>query len=118
MAVVSMGTLEIAIDIATYLAMSVDGFSPHQSWGLGSLAIPELTPAEVRFEPMGFDYSSGVGYRYLDSETWPTTYDESSGWLCVGDVTASRAFVITTGTALSIEDGVMTAIWLLPEMTR
>jgi hypothetical protein len=115
-AVVSVGTLQIHIDIATQLAMGVDGLSVRASWGDSTLAVPEIKPGEVVVEPIGFAFSSGVGYPYLDSANWNTTFDAVSGWICVGDDTASRASMITTDTALSIHDGVMTAVWLRPEM--
>lgn len=76
-----------------------------------------MSPAEVEIEPLGFAFDSGVGYAYLDAAPWNTTFDEVSGWICVGDATASHAYTVATDTALSIFDGVMTAIWLRPEMT-
>lgn len=116
-AVVLVGTLQIAIDLATGQAVYVFGLRPRIRWIERPLSMPPAKEGAVFFSPAdGEKFISGVGLQYPGADQWPTYHDARTGWICVGDPTPTEAYEIATGTALGVDNGQLKSIWMRPSI--
>lgn len=116
LAAVCIGTLQVSVDVSSGDAIYVDGLKPKSVWIERTLFEPAQEASRVTFKPVGFSFEPGIGYPYADSAVWETHFDPVSGWVCVGDSTLPTAASIASGTALSIDQRQVRALWLRPDL--
>lgn len=114
-AVVTVGTLQISIDVESGRAVYVSGLRPRLRWRGVDLPEPVLSPGAVRFVLRDGDFAAGVGLSYPGSDDWPTWYDVDTGWVCVGDREARMGTLVAAQTGLAVRRGELAAIWLKPD---
>jgi hypothetical protein len=103
---------QIEIDEGGYL-MYVWGYCPHDSWEQSKLIRPPASRGRVLF--IGESVIPGVSIR-LNQHRWPITFDESSGWICIGNSSLNGDSVeFSPGAEIVLANGVLQALWLHPE---
>lgn len=114
--VLLIGTLQIAVDVATGRAVFVDGLRPRGNWVASELEVPVQRDGAVLFElEDGESFIRGVGFEIPGADRWGTFFDAASGWVCVGDKHAVDGVRIATNTVLCIREGELVAVWLRPD---
>lgn len=94
--------------------MYVWGYCPHESWRPWRLNIPNGSVGCVRY--IGDCFIPGVSIR-LNKDPWPITFDDSSGWLCIGNpLSPGETVQFSPGAMIALEDGKLVALWLRPEL--
>jgi hypothetical protein len=112
----SIGTLQIEIDVERGEALFVWGLHPRQRWVLGNARPGEAQPGTVRVTSDG-GLRRGVSIRVADIGSWTTVHDPESGWV---RITASpmtdddEQVLIATGTILGLRLDCLNSVWLAP----
>lgn len=93
--------------------MYVWGYCPHESWKQSKLVRPPTSQGRVLY--LGEPAIPGVSTR-LNQPRWPILFDESSGWICIGDSSFKGESVeFSPGAAIALDSGVLQALWLHPK---
>lgn len=111
-----IGTLQIEVGIATGMALFVWGYHPHLAWNQNHLPSLRVVPGGVKVSTGGH-LQKGVSVPIFNVGEWQTTHDPDTGWICVGDYTASErcsSIEFATNTIAVIEGNLLRAIWLRP----
>lgn len=104
--------VQIEIDEAGRLHY-VWGYCPHESWLAAPLKEPRGQTGCLAHH--GSDVVPGISRR-LNASRWSTTFDQSSGWLCVGEPRATgEAVAFAPGAVVVLSAGELVALWLKPE---
>lgn len=104
---------QIELDEEAHL-MYVWGYCPHESWKPSKLNAPTGSPGRILF--LGEAVIPGVSTR-LNDQRWPSLFDESSGWLCIGDPSSpGDAVEFSPGAIAVLRDGKLQALWLRPDI--
>lgn len=89
------------------------GFCPHELWDPAQLQPPRSLPGRLSYSDK--DIIPGVSIR-LNEQRWPVLFDESTGWLCIGNPAARGEVVeFSPGATAVLDDGSLRALWLHPE---
>lgn len=112
----SIGTLQLELDIATGTALFVWGLHPRTRWVDGSCSPERATPGvvHVRGTPQ---LEAGVAIAVAEVGEWSTTYDRVTGWVRVaGDpsVADDAQISIASGTVLGLHRERLGSLWLQP----
>ncbi|MEV6068410.1 hypothetical protein AB0L82_17800 [Nocardia sp. NPDC052001] len=111
--------LQIEVDIESRRALYAWGLHSNTNWIAERLDPVGALPSIVRVyaEP---DLLPGVSIRIGDNTEWSTSYDESSGWVCIARVDLSVDLLgeIATGTLLGFADGELASVWIRPSMIK
>jgi hypothetical protein len=107
--------LQIEVDEAGSL-MYVWGYCPHESW----ISEPLNEPLHSRG---GLQLDSeilvpGVS-KQINEERWPVRFDETSGWLCIGDhAECDDLIAFSPGACAAVRTGKLVALWLQPVLVE
>lgn len=114
---VSIGTLQIEVDVESGQALYAWGFHPHLQWAEARLAAPAAEPGRVVFEPPE-PFAPGVSVEVAPVGGWRTWHDRVNGWVRVGpdplpDDTQVR---IAEGVVLGGRGEELHSVWLHPAL--
>ena len=115
---VAIGTLQVELDIASGRSLFVWGLHPRRRWDTSS-AFPQRIRAGVVRLAGGTELVRGVTVSIAEVGDWLTTYDEESGWVRVGaraHVDDDEQVLIATDTVLGLRAGLLSSIWLRPDL--
>lgn len=67
---------------------------------------------------VGVELGRGEAIGLGQASDWPVTFDETTGWICVGDSRAKleAGIRVYPGTTLAIASEQLLAVWLQPHM--
>jgi hypothetical protein len=89
------------------------GYCPHESWQPARLEPPRSSLGRLSYS--GQAIIPGVSIR-LNEQRWPVLFDDSTGWICLGDPAArGDAVEFSPGATAVLNDGSLQALWLHPE---
>lgn len=114
----SFATLQIEIGIESCDLLYPWGLFPNTRWGAADLVVPGFQPGRVRWMPAA-QPQAGVSIRFPGGESWPTTQDRSSGWICVGNTIPHRdavAVEYAKNAAAVLVDTQLVSLWLRPRL--
>jgi hypothetical protein len=115
---VLIGSLQIEVGVATNRAAFVWGYHPRQAWAKQLLSPPQAQAGGLKIvthTPL----EEGVSVPLVEPNEWRTFYDSSNGWVCVGDYHLRQNCIFiefATHTIAAIEDEMLRAIWLRPDI--
>lgn len=90
------------------------GFSPKEGWITQTLTPPDCIAGAVKL--IG-DFEPGKSYRYNRNDIWQVFFDQSSGWVCIGDSIISvqdKAITLANNACITISNGQCKSIWIKP----
>lgn len=106
--------VQIEIDEGGRL-LYVWGLCPYESWTPGTLDAPEAKPG--RLQHADGVVTPGTSKRLNGDKRWPVSYDVSSGWLCIGDISVRGETIAFAPDAIAaLKDGGLAGLWLHPDM--
>ena len=106
--------IQIEIDENGYL-LYVWGFCPYQSWVPTKLSVPISCSGRLRYTNGAV--VPGVSKRLNTGKPWPIAYDASSGWLCIGEMSARDKVVAFAPDAIAVlRVDHLAALWLHPNI--
>ncbi|MED4954715.1 hypothetical protein NYE69_12275 [Paenibacillus sp. FSL R5-0527] len=111
---VMISYLHLGIDSETMLAQQVWGYNPYTVWVQKELKVPSYSTGELYLEET---IQAGFSKSLDETEQWLTSYDESSGWICIGDNNVSLDDItveFANNTLATLNEGKIKAIWLKP----
>lgn len=112
--ILMIGYLNLGIDSETMLAQQVWGYNPYTAWSEKKLSVPNSLVGELCLEK---EFQAGSSKKLVENEQWASSYDTTTGWICIGDDRLSQndiAIEFATNTIISLIDGRIKAIWLKP----
>ncbi len=115
----SLGTIQLEVDIESRLVLQVWGYHPREAWIPGLVQAPEAVRGGLRVHE-STKLARGVSVPITCDTSWVTTFDPASGWLSIhcDDVEPPRTvveFAESTLAGLSLTR--LVALWLRPLMT-
>jgi hypothetical protein len=116
-----VGTLQIEVGIETSAALFVWGLHSHSSqWRRDRLVhiSPQKGCIRVLFDQQPV---SGVSQGLVEVGEWQTTYDETTGWICVSSGvhdTRSSYIEFANNTVAELAGEVLVSLWLHPVWYR
>ena len=117
--VLSVGYLEIRVNVDTGQAFKVEGFHPRTRWEMADLESPDAAPGSAFFvvENPGFSVFAAVRVVGFD-DMWTTFFDPRSEWIRIVQPDAlpdDEQVLIATGTVIGVRKGLFNSIWLQPQ---
>jgi len=95
--------------------LHVWGYCPSESWKRTRLNVPVASLNKLRM--VDIDIVPGVSKRLNPMKRWDVAFDESSGWLCIGNAASGgEAVGFAPGAVAVVENGELTSLWLHPQM--
>lgn len=115
-AILSVGTLELEVDVDSGVIRYADGYHPCTQWHAGSVSPGEYREGTVRVIDRQ-QLISGVAWSVAPVGVWRTVYDRISGWLRISSEATDddERVLIASGTVLGLADGTLNSVWLHPE---
>jgi hypothetical protein len=111
----SLDTLQIEIDVGTGILLYAWGYCPHVSWHPEHLR-PAFDAAGIRVGGLA-RVERGVSVAIDDDRIWRTSYDASTGWICVRAQprsAASQLFEFASACVAELNASRLSALWLRP----
>src|SRR5262245_22499440 len=106
--------VQLEIDEDGHL-MYVWGLCPHESWTTARLDPPSAKTGRLQY--VNGTVIPGVSKRLNSGNHWPTCFDPSSGWLCIGDASVEAdAVAFAPGAIAVLTEDKLAALWLHPEI--
>ena len=112
----SVGTLQVEVDVATGVALFAWGLHPRERWSDGGGRPERQRPGEVQVHST-FPLEAGVAVPVAAVGVWHTIHDGMTGWVRVtsDERTEDDAqILIASGTVLGIRAGRLNSVWLNP----
>ena len=112
---VTIGTLQIEVDVDSGQALFVWGLHPKAQWAEARLAPPRTQPGIVSFESEK-PFSEGVSISAARVGVWNTQYDSKTGWVRVAPDPApdESQIMIADGVVIGVLREELHSLWLRP----
>lgn len=105
--------LQLTIDSRTHQLVSIWGLHPYHSWIIETLDVPQIKKGIVEIEN---NYVSGISYREEYMNEWKTFYDNTSGWVCIGDKDmCDLCIMFANNIGVVVKDNHIKSLWIKPK---
>ncbi len=114
----SIGTLQVEVDVATGQVLFVWGLHPHTRWREGRARPERVVDGGVAVR-VDQELVSGISVTLVEVGEWVTTCDSASGWVHVHPLGWSDDGLqvrIADGTVLGLKEGELSSVWLKPSV--
>jgi len=116
----TLGMLQLEVDIQTRLLMYVWGYHPRAAWKEGVVNAPRAVPGGVRIDP-SVHLAPGVSQAVGDEQSWFSTYDAKNGWLFIdrhSNEAPDAVVEFARGILIGLASSRCVALWLHPSMSE
>lgn len=110
-----VGDLFLSVDSETMSVKSVSGYNHFNGWEKKKLHKPSFFLGDLILTE---SIEPGVSKRIEGSQFWPTSFDEESGLICIGDDTFSTSDVAVeflSNAIAVLHNGALKALWVGPK---
>lgn len=118
LAVLTSGTIQLSINVDTWVCVFVDGYHHWGLWELVSLSVPHWTPGVLKVhiaEELAKYFFPGCGYSMEDMVPPKSWFDPTTGWWCIGtkeQPEGSVAIEFAQGCGAVVKDELLVSLWL------
>ncbi len=112
---VLIGYINITFDSITKTARQIWGCNPYQSWEKKALGVPIARQSGLSIDEK---IESGDVFRLVEAGEWRTYFDESNGWICIGNnliSTSDNVIEFARNTVIVLCNCKIKALWLKPK---
>ncbi|MCA9910688.1 MAG: hypothetical protein KC519_18660 [Anaerolineae bacterium] len=112
----SIGTLQIEVDIEDQFLLFPWGVHPHTAWVKGTLPKTKAQRGGIK---VVFDVSAqpGIAIKIGPQNTWKTIFDENTGWVCVhsdSNFSQHQNIEFAQSSIIGLHNNRIATLWLKP----
>lgn len=108
--------LTITFDVSTLCAIQVWGYHPYLHWIQQKLWVPQTKEGSIQFLKNTM-IDDEIAERIEGTYEWPTYYDRTSGWVCIGNCECKIDDIVlefATNIVAVINQRKLKSLWLRP----